>query len=809
MEAIRRHLFSALRQLHRQPALSATIVVTLGLAIGANTAIFSFVNALLIRPFPFRDADQLVEIRSTRGGEPGKLSMLEILDIKEQISILDGVAAHSGGAGGYNYSGKGDGRPEEWRAVLTTGNLFEVLGIPFQAGGAWPARVDRERDDRVILTNGVWQRSFGSSRNVVGTKITLDHAPGYTIDGALPPGFDFPQGIDVYRSIGGFTSYTKRDSRNLVGIARIKRPFGVPRLQAELNAVAQRWVERFPDTNTGLSLQALPFREIYSGDVRPYLVLLLGAVGFVLLIACFNVANLLVARGIARYRETAVRIALGASRAEIVGQFLAESIVLSLVAAASGLGMAWFWMRLLRGIIGTQLPAWIVVDLDLRVLAYTLGLAVLAGLLSGLAPAAQLFGSAEVSESLKQGGRSSSSGRGIGALRDGMVVGEIAVAVILVAGAGFLIKAFSELQSQQKGFDTDRLSTFRVALGWKRYGGDAISRYYEQAQQKLTEVPGIDAVAFAPNPPLARQEDSAPATVQLDTESPLDATKNPYVNYQAISENYFQVMRIPLRAGRFLNQFDRKESEPVALVSERLAKMLWPQGDAIGRRIRYNPTATTPYPFRRVVGIVGDVQQRQLGGEASFDLYVPYRQYDAANQYLLVKHRFTNETEFRSKAEQTLLAIDHEQSVFDFASYDQRILNSIWQLRVSRLLLVLFGIVALTLAAVGIYGVTSYIVDQRQQEIGIRLALGATPTDVQALVLKRGLLLGAIGIASGLGGAFVLGRVLGGILHAVRGFDLTSLLATVGVLLVTTIAANSIPAFRASRLNPIAVLRKD
>jgi hypothetical protein len=293
----------------------------------------------------------------------------------------------------------------------------------------------------------------------------------------------------------------------------------------------------------------------------------------------------------------------------------------------------------------------------------------------------------------------------------------------------------------------------------------------------------------------------------LESQSIPDARRNPYVTFQPISENYFEVMAIPLKAGRFFSTFDRKESEPVAIVSERMAKLLWPAGDAIGRRVLYNPAATRPGPWFKVVGIVGNVQHRQLGGEPGLDLYVPYRQVPFANQYILVRHQFPNESEFKAKAEAAMLSIDPEQSVFNFASYDQRILDSIWQLRISRTLLIVFGIVALSLAAIGAYGVTSYLVDQRQHEIGIRLALGASPGNVQAMVLRRGLLLGGIGLAVGLAGAFVLGRILEGLLHGVDGTDLTSLLWTAVILLLTTLAANAIPALRASRVDPIRVLR--
>jgi putative ABC transport system permease protein len=807
MDFLRRHSLSALRQVWRQPALTLTVVLTLGLAIGANTAIFSFVNALLIRPFPFRDPDQLVEIHSVRGGQPGKMSMREVLDIKEQVPAIEAIAAHSGGGGGYNFSG--DGRPEEWRAVLTTGNLFEVLGVPFVAGAKWPEIVDRDRHYRVILTYGVWQRNFGGRHDVVGKTITLDHAPGYEIHGVLPREFDFPRGIEVYRSIGGYTSYDKRDSRNVVGIARIKSGYGIGQLQTQLDGVTRRLGEQFPDTNRGLSFRAVSFRELYSGDVRPYLLVLLGAVGFVLLIACGNVANLLLARALSRGRETAVRVALGAGRSEIVAQFLAESLVLALLSAAAGLGLAWWWMRMLRVMIGSQLPEWIVVELDGRVLAFTLAVSILASVIAAVAPALQFSRPRDIGESLKEGGRGSSLGRGTGNLRDWMIAGEVALAVVLVAGAGLLIRAFIHLQSQDKGFREQRISTFRVALGWKRYiDQGSIARYYERALEKLAEVPGVEAVAFAPNPPLARQEETSPNTVQAEGQPIEDSMRNPYVNYQSISENYLQLLRIPLKGGRTFSIHDAQGGEPVAIVSDRLAQILWPTGDAIGRRLRYNPTASKPGPWLKVVGVASSVQHRQLGGDLSLDLYVPYRQAFVANQYILVRHRLS-ERDFIAKAEQALWSIDSEQSVFNFATYEQRILDGIWQLRLSRMLLVVFGVLALALAATGIYSVMSYLVGQRKREIGIRLALGATPASVQSLVVKRGLLLGGAGLAVGFAAALALGRLLERLVRGVNGADVVSLVGALVILLLMTLAASSVPALRASRIDPVTTLRDE
>jgi putative ABC transport system permease protein len=714
----------------------------LALAIGANTAIFSFVNALLIRPFPFRDPGQLVEIHSMRGGQLGNLSIREILDIEEQATTLESIAAHTNSAGGYNFSG--EGRPEEWKTILTTGNLFEVLGVPLALGEKWPQPRDRTHDYRVILTYGVWQRCFGGRRDILGKTITLDHAPGYVIHGVTAQSFDFPHGIEVYRSIGGFANYDRRESRNVVGVARIRRPHSMAQFQAELDAVSRLLATSYPATNAGLSFRATSFREIYSGDVRPYLFVLLGAVGFVLLIACANVMNLLLSRALNREREMAVRIAIGAGRSAILGQLLTESLVLSLSAAGLGVALAYWWTKLLRAIVGAELPAWMTVDIDGHVLAFSALIAMAAGIASGLMPGIQAT-RGDLAEALKEAGRGNSRARLAGRLRDWLVVAEVAIAVVLLAGAGLMIRGFAHLQEQEKGFRAESIQTFRVALGWKRYSKqEQIAQYYERAQQNLAATPGVQGVSLIYNPPLTRL-DEQPLAVQAEGQSIAEALRNPYINLQMISENYFELMKIPLKAGRFFTEFDRKEAEPVAIVSERLAKLLWPGRDPLGKRLLYDPTARTPIAYHKVVGVAGNVQHRELGGEPSFEMYLPYRQRCDATEYMLVKTSLSPR-EFEERAQHVMWAIDAEQSVFDFHPYNQRIMDSIWQLRISRVLLTVFSVVALVLAAIGIYGILSYIVGQRTREMGIRLALGATPGGVRSLIVRRGVSLGSVGL---------------------------------------------------------------
>ncbi len=801
-----RHLRSALRQLRGHPILGAAVVLTLGLGIGANTAIFSFVNALLIRPFPFRDPDRLVEIHSVRGGQAGKLSMREVLDLRERLAGIESIAAHTGAGGGYNYGG--EGRPEEWRAILTTGNLFEVLGVSLAQGHPWPELADRQRDFRVILSHDVWNRAFGARPDAVGRTIALDHAPGYEVTGVAPAGFDYPSGVEVYRSLGGFALYEERSYRNVIAVARLRPSVGAARLQAELDILAQRLAEEHPATNAGLGLRAVPIRDLYTGHARAYLVLLLAAVGFVLLLACSNVVNLLLARALGRGREMAVRAALGAGRGELVAQLLSEAAVLGLLAGAFGLLLAAWWMRLLRAAIGLDLPAWMRVDLDARVLAFTLVISVLAGLVSGLAPALH-FTRPSLSATLKEGARGGSSGRSPGRLRDGLIVAQVAVSVVLLAAAGLVVRGFADLVARDRGFRVDSLATFRVALGWKRYTDQRrVAGYYERAEQALRESPAISAVALVSQPPLARQEENAPATVQVEGQSLDDVRQNPYVVYQSVSEGYFELLGIPLRAGRAFTRFDGAEGEGVAIVSARLAERLWPSQDPLGGLLRYDPQRKKPGPFLKVVGVVGNVTHSELGGEPSHDVYVPYRQDAAANQYVLCRTTVPLR-EFQALAERALWSIDPEQSVFDFRHYEQRVLRGVWPLVLSRRLLLLFGAVALTLAAVGVFGVLSHSAAQRTREISIRLALGATPGRVRDLIAGRGVFLGSAGLLLGSAGALLAGRLLARIFPAVPATDASSLAAAILALGGVIVVASLLPAWRAARADPAAVLRQE
>ncbi len=797
----------AARRLFRRAGFSTTVVCTLALAIAAATTVFSYVNALLLRPFPFREPDQLVEIRTVSGGETGKLSMREVLDLQERIPIIESIAAHTGSAGGYNFSG--DAKPMEWKAILTTGNLFDVLGLPLALGNRWVPSADRNRDFRVILTYDIWQSVFGGRPDVIGKTITLDHAPGYEIAGVAPKGLDFPRGVEVFRSLGGFTNYETRTGRNVVAVARLKAGHNGRELQSQLDNVSRILEREFPGTNRGIAFRASSFRSVYSGDVRPYLLVLFGSVLLLMLIAAVNTANLLFARAVSNSRELTIRMALGESRGALISQLAAESFLLAALSTGAGWALAFWWMRLLREMIGLQLPSWVTIDMDWRVLTFTGLTAVAASAFCALAPAWQVSRDRDYGVALRAGGRGVSGDRTENRLRFVLIVAQIALAVVLVCGAGLLVKAFQDIQSSDNGFRHDDVSTFRVALGWKRYGTrDQIIQYYERAQQALRDAPGVTEVAFASAPPLLRQEQEENNVIQLDGQSTLEAAANPFPHVQFTSENYFELLKIPVLSGRRFTAFDGMKSEQVAMVSKRLAERLWPGESALGKRIALNRAGNSAPAYRTVIGVAANVRQTQLASVSGMDLYIPYRQASAANQYLLVKTKL-GPSAFKSLAEQVLWNIDSEQSLFDFQTYKGRVLDGLWQLRLSRVLLILFGAAAMFLAATGIFGLMSYLVSQRQREVGIRLALGALPAQVRKEVLIEGLRIAASGIVLGSAGAWLAGLAIRSFLFTAQPFDPLVFLTTAGIVLASTMMALLLPAIRAGRVDPIIALREE
>jgi putative ABC transport system permease protein len=793
------------RGIRKHPGFTLVVIATLAIGIGANTGVFSFVSAILLRSLPYREADRLVQIVSVRGAESGALSLPEVDDLREQMETFESVAAYQPNSQ-YN-TADGGGPPEEVPATLASSELFEVLGTPLQLGQAWPREQDRGESYGVILSHNFWQRRFGSDPNIVGKKITLDAAPFYTVCGVAPPGVEFPARSDLFRSVGIAPDYYDRKERFVLAAARLRSGVTLKQAQAELDSFGRRLEQNHPGFNREVSFELRPLRDLYVGEARPYLWLLTGAVGIVLLIACVNVVNLLLARALAREREMAIRLALGARRGRLIRLSLTESLLLSLLGGVAGLVLAQWTVPLLTATVKAELPPWVSVTIDRRVLFFTLLISVLTGLLAGVAPAWQSLRQRKpnLNDLLKEEAHSIGSGSRL-RLKRMLVVAEIALALALLASAGLLVKSFLRLQQIEPGFNPHNLLTFRVALPWKKYETDeAAIVFYQQVLPKLAALPGVKTAAATSNLPLSGDAESHKQTFTIEGQLAHEQSLNPYVNYQSVSPNYFEAMEIPLVTGRGFNQFDIAGQPPAAIVSRRLAAKLWPNADPIGRRLKLG----APDSRRRwltIVGVSGNVQHEQLTGEAGYDLYVPYTQVASSNLYLLLRASVAPET-LSAAATQSIHDADPQQSTFDFATMSVRIAATVWQRRVTGVLFALFAALALILAAVGIYSVMSYATEQRRREIGIRIALGATALTVLKMTLRETLGLVLIGSLAGLAVALALTRLMSNQLYGVSVADPLTFAAAPLLLAVVAFIAGLIPALRAARVDTLEALR--
>jgi len=798
----------SVRSLRKHPGFTLVVIITLALGVGVNSAIFSFINAFLLRSLPYREPERLVRITSVRANEEGRLSMLELKDLREQTNVFESVAPYIPGAQ-YNYSG--DGPPEELSAVLVSREFFSVLGIPALQGTTWPESHDLERNFGIVLSHDLWRRRFGGDPNVLGRKITLDAAPFYTIYGVMPPEFNFPSDTQLFRSIAinpRLPNYTDRDARNVYALARLRPGISVEQANAELDNLSGRLAQDYPNINTGLSFRLKPLRDFYVGEVRPYLWLVFGAVGFVLLIACTNVASLLLGRSVGRRREIAVRTALGASRLRLIRQLLTECMLLGLLGGLIGLASAWLCVPLLSSLIRVQLPAWIKVGIDWRVLIFTLTLSLLAGLMAGLAPAWQTS-RPDINELLKEGARGSSTSSHF--VRQGLVVAQIALALVLLIGAGLMVKSFIRLQRTELGFKPDNLLTMRVALPWRKYadkeGPEKQRQFFQQLLQRLAAVAGVEAAALTSNLPLSGETKEGKTTFTIEGQSAAEQQRNPYLNDLRVSPDYLRAMGIPLLRGRFLTEFDTTKSERVGVISHRFADLAFPGEDAIGKRLKVGGVDSKA-EWTNIVGIVGDVKHEQIASDGGLDLYASYQQVLDANMYIVLRTKVPPLT-VADQATREVWASDPEQSTFNIVAMDTRVADTIWQQRMSGTLILTFAGLALVLSAIGIYSVMSYVVSQRTRELGIRIAMGATRRDVLRLIIFQGFKLIAFGVGIGLLGAFAVTRIMRGLLYAVSSTDPLTFLIVPLFLTAVAIIACFIPAHRATRVDPLVALRNE
>jgi putative ABC transport system permease protein len=807
-----RHLLQDLRHggrlLLRAPGFALVAIAALAIGIGANTAIFSVVHTLLIEPLPYRDADRLAVIwehNLPRDRKNNVVSPGNFLHWREMQQSFEDLAGIGGGLGNdFTVTVTGVGEPEELPVQIVTPSFFRVLGVNPAQGRSFTAEEEVPNSRVAVLSDRVWRRKFSSDPGLLQKTVTIDGNP-YTVVGIMPPGFSYlDKTIDVWLPMGFSAQSRTPRGRWMMVAGRLKTGVTFEQAQRDMTRVHAELARMFPDFNTGWTARVVQLREQLTGDIRPALLILLAAVAFVLLIACANVANLLLARATSRQRELAVRAALGAGRGRIVRQLLAESLVLAAAGGAGGLVLAWWVLNVLRAVVAEKLPIQRLeaVGIDWWVLGFTLIASIASGVVFGLIPALTVSGSA-LNDALKEGGRSGSAARG-NRTRAAFVVAEVALALVLLVGAGLLIRSFVRLLNINPGFDAGRTVTMDVSLPGARYR-DGVQRveFFRRLIERSSALPGVQAVGAISFLPLTGL--GAATGYEVVGEPPPPKGEEHVCDVRVATNGYFKALGIPLLRGRWFNETDQNDIQSRVIINEAMARRHWPNGDPIGKRIRISWNDTRD---DEIVGVVGDVRHGGLDREARAMNYWPHARFPYNSMTVTVRTAgdpllSVNALVSIIRDQDPLLAVD------DIRTMDQVISDSVAERRLTMLMLAIFASAALVLAAVGIYGVIAYSVSQRTQEIGIRMALGARQADVLKMVVGHALALTAAGIIIGAGGALLLTRLMRDLLFDVRPSDPATFAAVAGVLVLVAAAASYLPGRRAAGVDPVVALRTD
>jgi putative ABC transport system permease protein len=794
--------------LAKSPGFTAVAVLALALGIGANTAIFSVIDALLLRPLAFDDLDRLVLVWETlpQGGEVDQVSPADFRDLSSQNHVFDHLSAYRW----WDVNLTGGGEPERAEGCLVSEDFFETLGVKAALGRTFQAGEGQVgRDQAAVLSDGLWRRRLGADPDIIGKAVQLDSRT-YTVVGVLPSRLEWPTGVDVWAPLAlSNEEMNDRRQASLLVLGHLRPRYSLTEAQADVNLIARRVAQLYPQTNAGRGAKLLPLPgNDYDNLIRSFLLVFMGGAGFVLLMACANVANLQLARAIGRRKEVGLRAALGATRWRLVRQLLTESIVLSLLGAALGTLVAYLGVNLLRTHVPAELvkgvPGFSAMHLNERGLGFTLAVALLTGIISGLAPAVRTS-KVDLMKTLKEDGRGSTVGSKPLRLRGFLVAAEFALALILLVGTGLMVRGFLQMYNDQtQGFEPQNVLTLRIALSRGKYGSPhQRAAFYKKVLDRIATIPEVESDGAASFLPSSDEWDNVVFRIEGRPTSVL--TEKRHADLEVASLNYFRTLRIPLLKGRDFTSYDGEGTAPVAIISASMARRHWPNEDPLEKHIKLGAN-DSPEPWMTIVGIVGDVKQGILSRTPRPTLYVPYPQSPPAIMSLVARTR-VNPLSLISSVRHEIQMVDKDQPMIGIKSMEDFLSDNMGGLQIAADLMGSFGVVALLLAAVGIYSVMAYSVSQRTQEFGVRLALGAQRRDIVSLVVSHGLKLAATGLMVGLPGAFALTRVMSGLVFDVAALDLPTLAGFALLLLAVATVASCLAAMRATKTGPMEALR--
>ena len=795
----------AWRSVLKRPTFSLIIALTLAVATSTSIVVFSYIDALLLTPLPFKEPERLVRIQSIKGEEKGLLSYPEFLEMQKELTTIEELAVYRDG-GRYNLSGDGK-PPEDLTATFASSNLFRVLGVKPMMGDYWPETLDKRGSHTVMLTHDFWQRRYGGEGV---PELTLD---GFTYAnyGVLPEGFSFPGRNEAFRAMA-FAEFvvTARDFRLCIGLARLKEGVTIEQFNEELAAFAQDQELRHAASNRGIAFVAEPLEQLFLGELTGYLLLLAGAVGFLLIIAAVNVSNLLVSQALRRSRETTVRRVLGSSRTSIVKGFVMHSFLLALAGSSLGLLFAWMLMQVSHDLVGTYLPYWIEVAINQNVLIYTLVVALFLGLTTGVIPWLFHLSKASLVEGLKEGQQTTGS-KQQSFLQKGLALIQITVSVLMMVGGALLYKSFDAAKQADLGFDTNRKLTFRIALSWYKYNSPEKKKaFFEASLREIEAIPGVESVAMNSILPLTERVSTSTQSQALFTvegQSDLEQSQNPFVSIQQVTPNYFKVLDITIPQGQDFTSTDPSAHGSQVVIDQKLAEKMWPGEYALGKRIKLGGP-DSDRPFLEVIGIVENVKHQSITQENIPSVYVSLLDFTTTDVHYVVNTSLPL-SEIGPKLNDAILGLDQNQPTFEYMAMEDHVERENWRAKVSSTLFLGIAIIGSLIAAIGLFSMITFLLILKVKELALRRVLGANDANILRIVMKEMMSITGIGIVGGILLAPLLLQPLSPFLFGVNLIDFSVYGGVAFLLLLVSLLAVFFPSWKALFINPVTVLRKD